>query len=225
MTESVLIELVEESNSLYFIFGGLGSNVGMPPFEFFSASKIIEENKIFIRDLSQSWYHTDLPGIGSSIDSLVCFISNWIARIQPNEVYFVGNSMGGFAAILVSSILGKGHAITFAPQTFISPLRRLRYRDWRWLRPISRTLLASALRPHIWDVRAAVENRVRPTQIDIYVSITDRLDYIHANRLRGLAGVTIHEYETGGHKLVRHLRDQGELPRILKTQGSDSDNS
>gem|GEM_PF-6375400 len=33
---SVLEELVPASNRLYFIFGGIAAEIGMPPFEFYN---------------------------------------------------------------------------------------------------------------------------------------------------------------------------------------------
>ena len=40
--------------------------------------------------------------------------------------------VGVYAVILLASIVGKGRAIAFAPQTFISPEKRLKYSDKRW---------------------------------------------------------------------------------------------
>jgi len=48
--KSVEVDLSLNGSNLYIFFGGIAAGIVMPPFEFYSASKIIDENKIFIRD-------------------------------------------------------------------------------------------------------------------------------------------------------------------------------
>lgn len=48
------------SDSLYLFFGGIQAGIAMPPFEFYQASGIFNENKLFLRDFAQSWYHAGL---------------------------------------------------------------------------------------------------------------------------------------------------------------------
>ncbi|MHB8789329.1 MAG: alpha/beta hydrolase family protein [Desulfobulbaceae bacterium] len=125
-------EISENGNNLYIFFGGIASGIAMPPFEFYNASKIIDDHKIFIRDFSQCWYQDGLPSIGYDVYSTAKFIENQIENIKPKKVYFVGNSMGGYAAILFSNLIDMGEVIAFAPQTFISPFLRMKHRDIRW---------------------------------------------------------------------------------------------
>jgi hypothetical protein len=208
-------ELVSNSGRLYLIFGGIAAGMGMPPLEFYKSFRILNENKIFFRDFSQSWYQDGLPGIGKNVFEVGEFIKGRIATLNPGEVFFIGNSMGGFAAILFASLVGKGTAIAFAPQTFISPVKRLKYCDRRWPRQITNTYLKTALKKHVWDLKRWLINNGKDIKVEIFVSKNDRLDYIHANQLRGLKTVNIYEYDTGGHGLVRHLRDKGKLSDIL----------
>ncbi len=101
----------------------------MPPFEFYKASGIIDESRMFLRDFSQSWYHAGLLNISSDIDSTAIYIESAISENKPEKIFFVGNSMGGYAAMLFSSLIGKGEVIAFAPQTFICSELRERYKD------------------------------------------------------------------------------------------------
>lgn len=216
---AILEELIPGSSKLYFIFGGVAAEMAMPPFEFYASARIIEENKIFLRDFSQAWYQNGLPGVGSDLYAIRDFIQGKIVELEPEEVFFVGNSMGGYAAILFATLVGRGTAIAFAPQTFVSPLKRLQHRDRRWSKQIAGMYLRTTFKAHIWDLKACLQplqNGSRPeTKVEIFVSADDPLDYLHALRLRGLEGVQIHECPVGGHTLVKQLRDEGKLPAIL----------
>ena len=235
--KAILEELTPGSKKLYFIFGGVAAGLAMPPFEFYTSAKIIEENKIFLRDFSQAWYQNGLPGVGNTFCAIGDFIEKKIAELEPEEVFFVGNSMGGYAAILFASLVGKGTAIAFAPQTFVSPLKRWRHREQRWSKQVTRMHLCTALKPHVWDLEAWLKTRQNGADIEIYVAgdaasrhtsalgpttrrrtpddEDSRLDSLHAGYLRQLASVTVHEFPVGGHNLVKQLRDEGALPAIL----------
>lgn len=216
---AILEELIPGSRKLYFIFGGVAAEMAMPPFEFYASARIIEENKIFLRDFSQAWYQNGLPGVGGDLYAIRDFIQEKIAELKPEEVFFVGNSMGGYAAILFAALVSRGTAIAFAPQTFVSPRKRWRHRDRRWSKQIAGMYLRTAFKAHVWDLEACLkplpDETERETRIEIFVSADDPLDYLHALRLRDLEGVRIHECPVGGHTLVKQLRDEGKLPAIL----------
>ena len=212
---AILEELIPGSSKLYFLFGGVAAEMAMPPFEFYASARIIEENKIFLRDFSQAWYQNGLPGVGGDLYAIRDFIQAKIAELNPAEVFFVGNSMGGYAAILFASLVGRSTAIAFAPQTFVSPVKRLRHRDRRWFKQIAGMYLRTVFKAHIWDLKACLKPLQNETRIEIFVSEDDPLDYLHALRLQGLEGVQIHECPVGGHTLVKQLRDEGKLPAIL----------
>ncbi len=192
----------------------------MPTFEFYKASNLLNESRIFIRDLKQTWYQTGLPGISKDINGTVHYLNKLILDNSPDFVTMVGNSMGGFAALLFSNLVGKSRAIAFVPQTFISPMKRLLYRDWRWRTQIFQTYKSSWRKQKIWDLAKLIPQK--NWNADIYVSTQHRLDYLHASNLQHFRGVSIHGYENGGHMLVRQLRDSGELAEILKGTAQNS---
>lgn len=211
----VEVELSATGSRLYIFFGGIAAQIAMPPFEFYNASRILDENKIFVRDFAQCWYQDGLPGIGEDIDATAGYLDERIDEIKPEKTFFVGNSMGGYAAILFASLTGKGEAVAFAPQTFVSPSLRLRHLDYRWPRQIVRTYLRSLRKRHVWDLRPLVQRREGVQKISIFVSKEHRLDHRHAEHLRSVAGVRVHEFESGGHGVVKVLRDEGRLPAIM----------
>jgi len=215
MNEPVEIKLTANGTDLYIFFGGIAAGIAMPPFEFFNASKIVDENKIFIRDFSQCWYQDGLPGISEDIYSTATYIRRQIEQIKPDKVFFVGNSMGGFAAILFAGLIDKGEAIAFAPQTFISPFLRLKHRDTRWLKQISNTYRKSLFKRKVWNLKPFLLRSNSRNKISIFVSKADKLDRIHASHIADIPGVNVYEFDTGGHGIVKLLRDEGKLPAIM----------
>jgi pimeloyl-ACP methyl ester carboxylesterase len=211
----VEVELSPGASRLYVFFGGIAAGIAMPPFEFYNSSKIIAEHKLFIRDFRQCWYHDGLPGISHDIYSTARFIAKEIAKLNPEKVFFAGNSMGGYAAILFASLLKKGEVIAFAPQTFISPFLRFRYRDKRWRKKIFMTYKRSLFKAKQWDLKPLLTQEQWNTKISIFVSIDSRLDNIHALHLKQITGVSIYGFRGGGHGIVRLLRDEGLLPSIM----------
>lgn len=216
MDKPIEILLSKTGRNLYIFFGGLLSGIGVPVFEFFNASKIIDEHKIYIRDFRQCWYQDGLPSISEDIYSTAQYIKNHIEAIQPKRIYFVGNSMGGYGAILFSSIIDMGEVIAFSPQTFISPYLRLFHRDMRWSRQILRSYKRSLLKRKVWNLRPLLRRLNQGRKISVFVSKTDRLDLIHAMHIADIQGVNICKFDGGGHEVVKVLRDQGLLPAIMK---------
>ncbi|HED15647.1 MAG TPA: hypothetical protein ENI64_02330 [Gammaproteobacteria bacterium] len=203
------------TSRLYIFFGGIAAGISIPPFEFYNASKIIDENKIFIRDFSQCWYQDGLPNISEDIYSTANYISKEINKLSPEKVFFVGNSMGGYAAILFAALIGKGEVIAFAPQTFLSPHLRKKHRDKRWQKQIINMYKRSALKRKVWDLKPLLLRKKENLRISVFVSDDDRLDHIHAMHIKNIPGVNIYELNGGGHEIVKLLRAEGKLPAIM----------
>lgn len=187
----------------------------MPPFEFYKSAQILNENKLFVRDFHQCWYHRGLDGISQNIDSTAKYLQKEIKAIDPKFLCFVGNSMGGYAAMLFSTLLGYGNAIAFAPQTFIAPALRLKHHDHRWARQILSTYFFSRLNGKYWDLFPLLNQQKKEQIFSIYVSGVYRLDRIHAEHLETIPGVNVIKINSDSHSIVKILRDNGELPGIL----------
>jgi len=212
--DAIVKELFSGSNKLYLFFGGMAGGLGIPPFEFMRFSRSIGENKIFVRDISQCWYQTGASGNRNDIYGLRDYLRQQIDEINPQEIYLIGNSMGGYTAILLGCLLGVGEIHAFSPQTFISPLKRTSTSDFRWFRQLLTTYCKSFIRPHIYDLRACMPHK-RDGLINIYVSNTDKLDCVHASHISSYPYVKLHVFEKGDHDLVAHLRDTGKRAEIF----------
>jgi len=207
--------LVPGSGKLYFFFGGIIGAIGMPPFEFYQSAQILNCSRIFLRDPYQSWYQRGLPTVGNDAFAIGNYLKAMIMESGASQIYFVGNSMGGFAALLFCSMLRCGRAIAFAPQTFVSQDKRLDFGDLRWA-PKIESMHKNCTASHIYDLKIWIQDQFPELRASVYVSTADILDMRHAKQLEGFANIDINHYPDAGHTLVRWLRDEGMLSQILK---------
>lgn len=229
MNPAVELERRQGASTLYVFFGGMAAGIVIPPFEFYRASRILDAHRLFVRDFHQCWYHLGIRGVSRDIPSTVGWLRGQIAELAPTRTVLVGNSMGGFAALLFGALLADVEVIAFAPQTFVSPCLRWRHHDCRWPRKIHRLWRQSWFRPHCWDLRRRLSTRRRALgdcdsrpgaagrwpPFMIYASPSDPLDWVHAQHLSEVPGLCVHCVAEGGHDLVRTLRDQRLLPAIM----------
>lgn len=204
-----------DSRVLQVAFGGIHGGVGIAPFEFYKLTSAFPTKKLYVRDPNQTWYHGELPEIGNGIPALVKYLNDIIRAQNCERVVFFGNSMGGYAAILLGWLLKVDRVIAFAPQTFINRGTRFWQRDGRWKTQIENTYRSASANAAYFDLKSLLEKSKRRAQIDIYFDIGDRLDRAHAFRLANVPQVTLHDYNVGGHDLVKYLRNQGTLGEIL----------
>ena len=214
---SVTEEFVAGSENLYFLFSGFIGRMGLPVFEFVKSARILRENKIFFRDVSQCWYQCGLPGIGADVYEITDFIKKKVEELHPRNVYFVGNSMGGFAAILFGSLVGRGKVVAFSPQTFIRPSKLITSNDTRNRKQKIAACLKSLFRPHVHDLNKVLLYTTSQLRIEIYVSAENRIDWAHAQNIRGYENVSIKPFSVREHGLVKFLRHQNLLSDILKS--------
>jgi len=215
MEPAIEIQTAPGGTELYIFFGGIAAGIGMPPFEFQRASGILNQHRIFVRDLRQCWYQAGIPGGGRDICEVARHLEGLIEKTGASRVRFVGNSMGGFAALMFSALIGTGGAIAFAPQTFISPFLRFRHGDWRWRRKILAAWIEGIRRERIWDLRGLLDASPPPEGCEVFVSSACPLDGVHASRIAGCPGVRVRTFPEGGHGVVAWLRDNGRLPAIM----------
>jgi len=198
-------------------FGGFAGGLLLPPFEFLRMTGDAGCSRVFVRDLDQVWYHAGLRDVAPDIAGTASFLRTVLDRSGAANILFVGNSMGGYAAIALGLMLAVPQAriIAFAPQTFIGPARRFFARDRRWADRARAVAACPTADRRLFDLRNPIRNQPAPPHIEIHYPVMNRLDRLHAERLRGLPGVALCPHRCESHMLVKELRDSGELQRIL----------
>ena len=128
----------ESKNGLIVSFGGMARQfVSITPFEFlnFLKDRFPTYDKHFYVDVYGCSYHRGFEGLSNNLDESVEYLREQIRQYQENdkEVVFIGNSSGGYAAILFGSLLKVSKVIAFKPQTFHSTGDKEGYRNLRLL--------------------------------------------------------------------------------------------
>ncbi|QAA81357.1 hypothetical protein EI546_06280 [Aequorivita sp. H23M31] len=203
--------------NLLVSFGGIYQGLGIPVFEFFNSISDIQCDKIFLRDFNQAWYHMGVDSELNSMDEITEYLGKMITEKGYEKVCFIGNSMGGYAALLFGSILKVSCVIAFAPQTFINKGNRLFYLDRRWRKQIARVYAFNNKKTENFDIKKILSrNQDFGTRLNIYYSTQHRLDKIHAERLKRINNIFLHPIREGGHEVVRIVRNNGELKSLIK---------
>jgi pimeloyl-ACP methyl ester carboxylesterase len=214
---SLSLDMDSDSRTLLLTFGGLGSFGREPSFEFGSVTREIPVKRLFVRDPHQSWYHRGTPQQGTSLESVAESLGTLLSQHDIERLVVVGNSAGGYAALVFGTLLGADTVLSFAPQTVLDCdiLAEMGDHRWDWrLRPLT---AKAALEARWCDLRVALPlARHTDTRYKVYFDETIPGDRLHAERLRGLEGVQLYRFGRGGHNLVRDLRDCGALERVLR---------
>jgi hypothetical protein len=199
------------SDRLLIVFAGIRGEVGIPSYDFLSISSTQAVKRLFLRDHHRAWYQRGVAGLAGSAEDLAEALRRKAEEAEARHVAVVGNSAGGYAALLFGGLIGADACLAFSARTFFGWPRRIRHRDRRYLRDAVRVRLSGHPRRPYRDLRAVP----LATRNDLHYSTSDRLDTLHARRMAGITGMHVHAHPGGGHQLVRELRDRGELGGLL----------
>ncbi len=130
--DSVILDMDSDSHTLLLIFGGLGSDAGVPSFEFGSITREIPVKRLFVRDVHQAWYHQGMPRHGRTFASMAESLSELLAPHDIDRLVVAGNSAGGYAALVFGTLLGADAVLSFAPQTVLNCDMLAEMDDHRW---------------------------------------------------------------------------------------------
>ena len=107
-----------KTDTLFVSFSGYGKDYGsLPRFEFvnFFTKHFNEINRHFYIDTYKTCYHKGISGISNNIDETVEYLRNEIKDYK--NVVFLGDSGGGYAAILFGSLLNVTSVVATRPPT------------------------------------------------------------------------------------------------------------
>jgi hypothetical protein len=171
-------------------------------------AKDFECDAYFVRGKGNRWYFDGIDG-AETIEESVEFFKQLFLRYD--HVVCVGNSMGGYGALLFGLACEATHIIAFSPQTrfdreFCEAIGERRWQgEYRSL-PQYQSLEEMTAR--------AMLDRNSKTRIDIYVGERQPEDVAYVREIEYYPNVTTH-YMPSDHNLVYELRKSGELERII----------
>lgn len=202
------------SDRLYIMFSGARGHLGLPKLEYARSAGIIDHNRLLLRDPFSAWYQRGIPTVGEDVHAIARFLENKITESGASDVWFVGNSMGGFAALLFCSLTATGRAIAFAPQTFLSPEKVKFFGDTRRPEAVAE-MHSHRTANHIYDLQPWLKRHSPDISADLYYDDSYAFDLHHANELKGFRNIRHHPFQQGGHRIIIHLYQQGLLEGIL----------
>jgi hypothetical protein len=177
--QSVVTDFRFPTRPLLIAFGGMAGRLGIPPFEFFNVTRHLDVNRVYLRDLSQTWYHAGLPGVSESIDDTACFLRSKIAESGSKRVVVVGNSAGGYAAILFGVLIGADMIHAFSPHTSLH--------NPDHIRSVKRLLFVQKnFADKYFDLSNLLTTKSMSSRIHIYYNSGNAIDTTHAVHLARL---------------------------------------
>jgi pimeloyl-ACP methyl ester carboxylesterase len=128
----VMIEILDRelrsARHLVVAFTGIAHKLGGIPFEFHKSIGAIRCAPLFVRDLKCQWYQYDEAAIIAVTER----IEQARRSTGAERLVCLGNSMGGFGALLFGSMLNADAILAFCPQTTIDPAVTSALGDDRW---------------------------------------------------------------------------------------------
>ena len=214
-SEPAMMETMSGAPVLVVVFGGVlhGVGIDVPPFEFLRSLSSHKCDAIFLRDFRQAWYQLGVEGIAADVAGL----AHWLRTRRRGyaRTITLGNSMGGFAALLFGRLAGFDLSLAFSPQTTIEAEALAALGDRRWQKLIKRVHAQVADSRH-FDVLSVVPADIAlGKRRFIFFGADSAQDAAHAMRLAGARDSHLFAVRHPDHKVIRLLRDSGTLARLI----------
>lgn len=222
-----LIDRVYPGRPLILSFGFIDWS-RLPNFDFFGRTKKLEMrtgtvfNRILVRDIENAWYHRGVPGLGSHVDEVASALRGLIHSIRPCRVVAIGQSMGGYAAIMFGMLLDVERIVAFGPLSHLDPSKAAIDGDRRFL-PVMEALQADPPKSGYFDLVRLGQALGYRGELHIVFGThpgdddgaSGNLDAIHALRLARLPGVSLYPCPGSQHAVVQWLIDRHQIDDLL----------
>lgn len=212
--DGCVLEIEEPgAEAMVVLFAGFRGGFGrLPEFEFRKTVSGVRAHKLFFRDPSTFWYLRGVPGVGSSANDVAAHVRACRERWGAKRVVTVGNSSGGYAAILFGLLAGADEVHAFAPKT-----RLLESEDFHDRQKLALLLgEVGADHPHLDLARLMQSGAGAGTRVHIHYPKGNAVDARQAHHVAGLPQVRLWEYRWPNHALVQAIKEAGFLRPLLE---------
>jgi hypothetical protein len=186
--------------------------------------------RVHLRDPSLRWYLHGIAGLGADRTASIVALRRIVDSLSPGRVVTLGQSMGGYGAILYGHELGAQRAVAFGALSTMDPAVAEANADFRWM-PVMQALAAEGVAPDSTDpvtrlqaCSSALELRLhygeRP---DSPEHGAQNLDLFHARRFAALPACRVTTHANSDHTVVLHLKRQREIDATLLADLFDVD--
>jgi hypothetical protein len=211
-------DFAKDATTMLVIFSGAWAESGPPPFEFTALTSQMPVKRLFVRDVQGVWYHKGVPGFGGTVDEVRESLRLVLGDHEIERLVVMGNSRGGYAALLFGTLLQADLVLAFAPQTVIDREWLSTIGDDRWDHSLDLLERHGGPDRRYVDLAEALPRDGRgKTEYRIHYNAASPADESHALRLRGLPNLELVAHDAGGRAVVRWLRVNEKLMPIFRT--------
>jgi UDP-N-acetylmuramyl pentapeptide synthase len=203
-----------DNSTLLVVFEGAGEQYGSSPGLLSKAVAGCNTDKIILRDLDFAWHHRGIRGISNDIFGTIAFLKEKIAERKYEKIVCAGISAGGYAALLVGSIIRADEILAFSPHTFFDQGNRAKFNDKRWADQVEK-IQEGASGMHS-DLTTVLESSLSGrTVVHIYACENDPLSKLHADHLSSFNAIRFHFLQEKDKSIEKYLNEAGTLTRII----------
>ncbi len=201
MTAEVTVE-DGEAAVLVVSFTGVEQRMGMPTEEFKNTLAELNVKMAFVTDKTKTWYN-NIDGVNyikANVDKII------EKQNIGTKVIFLGLSMGGFGAILFSSMCACDKVVAFSPQIDIDPKLTTNW-DMRYKKHVNH--LDKFIHP---TVRGCFSDSI----IYDIVCGEDVTDQLHLEKIPNKANINKTIIAGAKHNIPLYLKENNQLFTFLK---------
>ena len=187
-------------------------------------------HRIHLRDPRMAWYLQGITGLGENLDTTLDALRRHIAALPATRMTMLGQSMGGYGAILYGLALGADRVVALGSLSTMDAADARARGDQRWLSVMER-LEAEGLGAAQTDLVALARQASALPELRLHYG--DRpdapeqgpvnLDLFHAERFATLPGCRITRHADSDHVVVNHLKATREIDAVLLHEVFDVD--
>jgi predicted esterase YcpF (UPF0227 family) len=209
---TIILDCERPSDTLLISLSVFPAPGGKSAFDFVRAAGPLNVKKIFVRDPYMMWYQKGTPDAGPDVPSIAEHLRSLVVKENVCRVVMIGNSGGGFAAILLGVLVGVDEVHAFNPPTRLHTLDDTSMPDQ--FRALEREMGLGS--PYL-DLREILRQHLtQRTKIYIHYSRGDRKDKRHAQYLADFPGVSLIEYPFVSHHVARFFAQRAMLSPLLQ---------
>ena len=193
------------SDQLVVAFGGVRHGYGGIKGEFRQSLGKLGSAAVFVRDDGCRWYQYGPEELQPIFDQIQAVK----AELGARRLVCLGNSMGGFGALLFGQRLGADAILSFVPQTAIDPEVTTALGDDRW----------AAYQENIpaYPHGDLLKEPPAAGRVVMCWGAKDPLDSAHAERIADAWKVEPVVIRSVGHDAAFELREKGRLLPLLES--------
>lgn len=204
------------SNTVVLHFEGHpGSPVGVDVLDAFHSLR--GETTAYLRDDQRLLFLQGIQSLADGFDATVAVLDDWLASVDCRNLICIGRAEGALGALLIGQALGADRIICFSATTTALAVQLQDMPDLR--APVLIRRLNDTLPPARLDVAQALTASEERPRIDLIYGAQNRIDRLHAERLKDLKGVTLYPIAGySGHPSAQFALRRGFYDAILDDQ-------